>query len=282
MTAYTSFISQFARRNGKKIERYTDRQRVTDRVNDLNAKGDVRWRVVRLSPFKSGEAQLRDLLEGAGEDPQVIESETTTNALNGQGDGPWAIVPEAAARQMQQHMDSLSPNVAARGLRSVSSGFRRAVLATSLPWMVGNTAEAGFRSAINRVGPGSFVRGHRISSAIDRLAETPEGAQAAKARLLGGGHYAFADRRIHANLDAYTDGLVKDVTSGWRKIANESPARVLPWLWDRWTHHAFNTINKNIEQFFQKGMLGRAPRISSCPTRSGRRLRRRSTRWPRA
>jgi hypothetical protein len=261
--SYTSFVSQFARRKGKKIERYTDRQRVTDRVNNLNAEGDIRWRVVRLSPFKSGEAQLRSLLEGAGEDPHVVESETTTNALHGEGDGPWAIVPEAAARQMQQHMDSLSPNVAARGLRSVSSGFRRAVLATSLPWMAGNLAEAGFRSAINRVGPGSFVRGHRISSAIDRL--DPEGAQAAKARLLGGGHYAFADRRIHANLDAYTEGLVKDVTSGWRKIATESPARVLPWLWDRWTHHAFNTINKNIEQFFQKGMLGKAAKEQLMP-----------------
>jgi hypothetical protein len=262
--AYTSFVSQFARRKGpKKIERYSDRQRVTDRVNDLNAEGDVQWRAVRLSPFKSGDAQLRDLLEGAGDDPHIVESETTTKALNGEGDGPWAIVPEAAARQMQQHMDSLSPNVAARGLRSMSSGFRRAVLATSLPWMVGNTAEAGFRSAINAVGPGSFIRGHRISSAIDRL--DPEGAQAAKARLLGGGHYAFADRRIHANLDAYTEGLVKDVTGGWRKIANESPARVLPWLWDRWTHHAFNTVNKNIEQFFQKGMLGKAAKEQLMP-----------------
>jgi hypothetical protein len=260
--SYNDFIEQFARREKggeRKVEHYADATAATEKVNDLNAKGDVQWRVVRVDPFKGSEH--REIFEG--EDPTGVEARTFEGALKGQGEGKYAIVPEAAAKQMQAHMDLLSPNNAARGLRSASSAFRRSALASSLPWMVGNVSEAGLRSAINKVTPLSYIRGHRILRAIDRLDD--QGAQRAKARLVGGGHYAFADRKIHANLDAYAEGFVKDVTSNWHKIRQTKGVQALPWLWDRWTHHTFNTVNKTIEQQFQTAMLGKAAKEKLMP-----------------
>jgi hypothetical protein len=91
----------------------------------------------------------------------------------------------------------------------------------------------------------------------------PEEAELTAARTVGGGHFGFAERQhVHTNLDQFTDGVVKDVarplSAFWKAPGPKHAAAV----WNVWTHHVFQTVNKTVEQQFQTAMLGKAVRGS--------------------
>lgn len=253
--SFKGFVQHFGLRKDGRLEHdnFDDARQIAD---DRSAEGDVRWTVVRAAP-RGADEQLATTLEGTSDSTVAQMFNDALNPRKGD-EGPWVVVPEAAVKQLQAHVNALNPGDINRFLRSFGSGVRRVILATSLPWAVGNTAEAGFRSILHGVGPRSWITGHAVLK--EAKAADPEMAKALRARSIGGGHYALADRTIHSNVDAYRAGWMKDVMSHAETLRGLPVAKQASWLWDRWTHHVFQTVNKTIEQQFQTAMLGKAVR----------------------
>lgn len=252
---YKRFVNEFAlqRGGGKGPRPFKNYDDAMQHAMDRSSKGDVDWTVVRLTPRGSNEHQLQAML--AGDEGGI--GDMVQSALKGEGEGPWAVIPEAAAKRLQQHMTALQPTTLRRGARAFQSTVRRAVLATSIPWAIGNVGEAGFRSALNVVTPRHYVTGRRILKALE--AEDAELAKRFTAQTTGGGHYAFADRTIYSNVDAMEAGLVRDLTKLSQKFRGTRGGGAVTGVWDRYTHHVFD-LTRRVEEQFQTAMLGKATR----------------------
>jgi hypothetical protein len=76
-----------------------------------------------------------------------------------EGKGPWALVPEVAAKRIQEHLRSQGGGL--KTVQLANQAFRRTVLATSPSWVAGNVIEAVGRAALAKAGPASYLHGRR-------------------------------------------------------------------------------------------------------------------------
>lgn len=266
---FTATVREFAHKPtlGKlKTKREADAQ-----ARDLEASTGQRWRPVRVNPFAGRSEQLKALLDKAGGEGGLDESvgaaqpvrEALNSAIRGHdGPGPWALMPEAAAAQMAQHLHNLGTGPKAKALQVLGSGFRRTVLATSPTWVTGNVAEATMRSGLARAGPRSFVTGRRAVKTLERI--DPQAAQELSARALSGGHYSMADRQhIRRDSSQFQGGtvlepLARGLGAFWRAPGPKHVAAA----WKGWTDLVFRQLNGRLESQFQTAMLGKALRDS--------------------
>lgn len=261
---FQQFVDEFGYRDprGRGGIRTKRTKRDADNLaRDLSAKGDsVEWQAVRVNPFGASKEQLHQMLEGAA--PGTPVHTALTKALAGDdGEGPWAIVPKAAAERMQEHLRVLNPGNAGRAFRQVNSAFRKTVLATSLPWLVGNVTEASLRTALAKAGPRSYVTGRKVLKRAKAL--DPAKSELAQARTVGGGHFGFAERQhVHTDLSQYTDGVIKDIGRHLGRFWRAPGPKHAAATWNGWTHGVFQVVNKTVEQQFQTAMLGKAIRDS--------------------
>jgi hypothetical protein len=270
---FQSFLRQFAvRKKGKgTVAPFKDKTKAQRKVDDLNAQGDVEWTLVRMNPFAARHEQLQKMLEGT--EPHEGVHQQIIDALNvkTEGEGPWAIVPKAAAQRMEKHLRVMNPDNAGLAARGLNQTFRKGVLSLSLPWLLGNVTEATARSAMARAGVGSLVTGHRVLKASERIAREqgrPEAAAEARARTIGTAHYGMADQHVHTSLDQFTDSRTKTLVRALATFKRAPVARHAVWVWNAHTHLTMGLVNKFIEQSFQKAALGRAVKNQELMTPS--------------
>jgi hypothetical protein len=232
------------------------------------------WRPVRIAPFQGTKEQLHGLVEHATSDSPAVTGHVSTqiaSALEGTpGPGPWALVPDEAAKRLSEHMNMLGPSSKVRGLQVVNQAFRRTVLPFSTKWLTGNVVEAGLRSALVHAGSGSLLRGRALLKAFDRgmdsLAQrgdiTAEEAASRKAefraRTVGGGHYEMQARTaIHRSPDEIFQSepfrkVAHAVMAMYQQKVIGAPARFVKAFTD-WSFHA----NGVVERQFQTALLGK-------------------------
>jgi hypothetical protein len=269
---FHAFLDEFAYKGkGGKIKTLGTRKQVEqaarDAMYDKNGDpvpGAVKFVPVRVNPFGGRAEQLAKMLEGtdsaAFEGAQHLR-DAVESALKGEGDGPWALVPEAAAKRMQEHVRVLNPGNAGKVAQKVSGTFRKTVLATSIPWLTGNIVEGTGRAALARAGVRSYKIGKRVTKRAIELDK--EKGERLSARTTGGGHFGSAERQaIHMNVDSMNPGvsrgLAKSLGAFWRAPGPKQAAG----LWHGYTHAVFNVVNRFVEQKIQTAMLGKAIRDS--------------------
>jgi hypothetical protein len=263
---FQKFISDFGllKPDGSGVQPYKGFKEARQAAADRSAQGDVQWVPVRINPFPGTKAQLEKMLEGTAPDTalhQKLMDALDENRHPGQ-EGPWAVVPRAAAQRQMEHLGQATPTDVARVGRMANSAMRKTVLATSIPWLAGNVSEATLRLAMQRAGVGSLRTGRRALAEAKRQAEAqgqPERYQEALARTVGGGHYGYAEsQHIHTVLDQFGEGHLKDIGrllgAFWRKPGPKLAAEV----WNRYTHFVFQNVNHFVEQQYQTAMLGKA------------------------
>lgn len=273
---FHGFLNEFAIKGlGGKIKTLKTRKQVEQAARDAMfdehgepRAGAIKFVPVRVNPFGGRHEQLAKMLEGtdsaAQHGAQAI-NDAIHSALNGDGDGDWALVPEAAAKRLQEHVRVLNPGNLGKVGQKVNTVFRKTVLATSLPWLAGNTIEGGMRAALAHAGPRSYRTGRRVLARAKELDK--QKGEAFAARTVGGGHFGSAERQhVHLNVDAMNPGKVKALSKGlgafWRSPGPKQAAN----LWHNYTHTVFNVVNRAAETQIQTAMLGKALRDSHLMT----------------
>jgi hypothetical protein len=276
---FQQFIRSFGlhKPDGSGVHSFKGFKEARQAAADRSAQGDVQWVPVRINPFPGTKAQLQKMLEGTAPDTALHQKLVDALDENRQGasqEGPWAVVPRAAAKRQMEHLGQATPTDAARVVRMANSAMRKTVLATSIPWLAGNVSEATLRLAMERAGVGSLITGRKALAEAKRQAEAqgkPELYQDALARTVGGGHYGYVEsQHIHTALDQFGEGHLKDIGrllgTFWRKPGPKQAAEV----WNRYTHFIFQNVNHFVEQQYQTAMLGKAVknRVSDMPLRN--------------
>jgi hypothetical protein len=251
-------------------------------ARQLKAKDGREWVPVRLNPLGADKEQLHAMLEGTSK-KNLLDVFDEANAAT-DSDGPWVVLPGAAVKQMARHMKNLDPADAERFVQAAFSNWRKIVLSLSIPWVLGNTAEASLRSALNLVGPRSLLTGRQARRDAPKLAEAmgqgkskleqdrlKTAAALGEARTVGSGRTALVDRaQMHRDATQFDEGAYRTLLSNLDKVLDTDlkiggkqvpiSARVIPKVWDAWTHFMMQMVNKSLENTFQTAMLGKAIR----------------------
>jgi len=184
------------------------------------------------------------------------------DAIKGKGEeGPWALIPEAAAKRIQKHLGLMGRTEFEQAAAAGSSLFRKTVLSTSPTWLWGNVAEASLRSTIAGAGPipyvsPAFYRGRRVFKEL--VAENPELAQEIAHRVAGGGHMSTAEKmQIFRSAEQFTGSSLEGVAKKMARAARAPGARNVAGAWHAYTSHVFR-FNSMLERHFQTAMFGKA------------------------
>lgn len=173
-------------------------RRDAERVRaDLEAlPGRFEWEIVRVEPWRGRELDAEGVLRLTEPDGRVSQqvADILSAALEGAGDGPFALVPKAAVDRMHAHVRALGAGPLSRAFRAVTGAFAKVVLSTSTSWMAGNAIEGQFRAAVARATPLDAVLAARVFRELARV----DREAALRARVAGrpGGHMAFAARQV--------------------------------------------------------------------------------------
>ena len=267
---YGAFVKEFGvRGKSGKVKALPSYQRAQQIARELavdregNAiPGAVPMRPVRLNPFLGKQEQLNALLEHANTGAHPV-ADALHEALSGEESkaGPWALVPEAAAKRMQEHVRTLSPGAAGRVANLYGGLFRRNVLAFSPKWLTGNIVEAATRSLIGRAGPRSYVTGRAALARLQKI--DPAAAEEARARTIAGGHYSLGKRAtVTTRAEHFAGTRLAKVATGLGKFTRTPGPKQLVGLYHAYTDFVFNSLNGRIESQFQTAMLGKALRDS--------------------
>lgn len=171
------------------------------------------------------------------------------------GNGPFALIPRAAAKQRLDFLNTLNPSGFERGLRALRSSFTRTVLTTSPGPTFGNVAEPVVRAAIQHAGPVSTYRAHGVMRALKKT--DPE-AHAQLRAMIGRGKITLAARRHYVDPTQYNEGTARNLTAAWQAFKGAKGAKQLTAGWDLWTKIVFEQVNGRVEGFFREGpMLGK-------------------------
>lgn len=242
-------------------------------ARSLRQSTGTEWQVVRARPFGASRDQFDAMLDKMGDglpDARAVDDFRTAMeaALEGKGgDGPFVVIPRAAASRMQQHLRTLGPSDFGKFARAGRSAFTRTVLSTSPGPTFGNAAEGVFRSVLNRSGLLSQVTARRVLRLMD-----PDDANALLDRAVPGGNVTLMTSRRHFAPEQLQEGV------GRRMVARYQAAKRLPvgkqavGAWQLWTHFVFDVLNGKTERFFQLGHLGKAIRDSGLMTEGTLRL----------
>lgn len=260
---YRGFLRDFSvTKKGKPLQDRKTAQRVAE---GLSQRTGVEYRVVRATPWGVSKDQFARMLDDIGDDadPRSFKSfrEQIDAGLKGEGEGPYAIIPETAARQLEEHMSVLNPNDAGKLAQAARASFSRTVLSTSPSPTVGNVVEGAFRAGVGKAGVTSRITYGRV---MKRLREIdPEAAKRFEDRTLGTGRVSLQTQRRFTEPQQFADGPMR------KSVAMVAAARKLPVAkqasaaWQAWTSLVFDRINNQMtERPAQKVMLGKAIRDS--------------------
>lgn len=263
---FKSLVNEFGVRRPENGELLTfSTKRSADMfIRDQHAQGARPLRAIRLNPFAGKQSDLEAVLEHVNEGTQAPTSVTKLidSAINGDdGAGPWAVIHETAANRIQDHLKLQAPMVGLKGLQKVNQAFRNAVLPLSVKWVTGNVVEAAFRTTLAKAGPLSYLTGRRVLAGVDDLAERgviPRAlAEEARARTVGGGHFAMADRTsVHRGSKQFEDSALRPVARALGAMARAPGPRQLGQLWHAYTHFVFSA-NTLLERQFQTALAGK-------------------------
>lgn len=264
---FKATIHEFAHKPS--LGKLKDKKAADAKARELSAETGVEYRPVRLQPFAGRQEQLQALLDrGAGEglDAQAGTLQPVREAMEGayrgeDGPGPWALIPRAAADEFTAHLQRMGSGPGAKVAQLVQQSFRRTVLSTSPTWVAGNVTEAALRMALSKSGPRSLKLGREVLKAVDEL--SPQLGRELRARAVGGGHFASADRlHVRRGADQFQgtaiEPLARALHSFWEKPGPKQAAQA----WNGWTDLVFRQLNGRLESQFQTAMLGRALRSS--------------------
>lgn len=264
---FRSFVDEFSvRAKSGKVRAFGSYQQAQRAADELGAatSGAQAYVPVRLNAFGTRKEQTEALLEQTARDPRPLQR-AIEEALGetGEGAGPWALVPEAAAARMREHMNTASPlgETAGKLAQVYGSQFRKVVLSTSPKWMVGNIAEAGLRSGVARSGPRSYAQGRRVLKALEEV--DPKAARELSARALSGGHYSLGSRAtVHRNAESFAGTRLEPLAQSLGKVWRTPGPKHVAQAWNAWTSLVMDSVNGRIEVATQTAMLGKALRDS--------------------
>lgn len=275
---FGGFLNEFAyRKRGAKgnATQYGKKSLAETAAREMNldAEGNalpnaVEWVPVRANPFGGSKAQAEHLFEDVntssdtvGQHDAVIDALTdalTEHSRKGDSDGEWVLIPKVAAERQAEHLRVLKPGTAGKVGQAASSAFRRTVLSTSLPWMLGNITEGTVRTALAKAGPLSYMTGRKV---VKQLAK--EGQDEALARMLPGGHFSAAEKqRIHQDVSRYADTKLEPIARALGAVRRTPGPKQVGDLWHHYTDAVFRTVNGRLEGQFQTAMLGKEVRKS--------------------
>jgi hypothetical protein len=215
----------------------------------------------RLNAIGGSKHQLESLINDTKGDAMYGQHsplrQAIHDALNAiEGDGPWGLMPKAAADRIQEHLNTMGRTTLEQGIQASSSLFRKTVLSTSPTWLWGNVAEAGLRSAIAGAGPLSYRHGIRVLKQLEK--ENPELAQIVAHRVAGGGHFSSAVRQqVFKSAEQFHGTKLYPLARAIEKAGKTPGPREIAGAWHQWSSHVFR-FNSKMEQKFQTAMFGKA------------------------
>ncbi len=259
---YTSTVREAVHPNHMNLTR-TKAER---RAKELQAKNGIEYSVIPVDPFTHSQSLARTLDDADGPDSTMATEaikEAVTDAYSGKtvsASGKYAVAPKAYVQELIDQANNKQPTGAiGTTMRGQNAMFRRAVLATSPTWFVGNALEGMLRAGIAGVRPGDKKLFNKILAELDKT--DPRIAQELRARAAGGGHYMSVDMAARGSvLDGYhatsLERPARALQSFWEKPGAKGAAD----LWGKWTHIAFNQISGRMESSIQSSMAGAAIR----------------------
>ena len=254
------------RNKGGTVRTDLTRQKAEGLKRALEAKHGLEFELVAVRPWAARRDQLQalqDAVDAGGQlDPRAFAQfrDGLVEAFEGKGDGPFALVPRAVARQQVQHLKVLGPTDVGRAVRGVRSAFTRTVLTTSPGPTFGNIVEPIGRAAVMRAGPVSALRGRGAVRELKRL--DPEAALKLEATI-GRGKVTLAAQQRYVDPMQFDQGFVRQSVAGWQALKRARGVKRLVAAWDMWTHFVFDSVNGRTEAFFRQGpLLGKVLRDS--------------------
>lgn len=194
-----------------------------------------------------------------GADLESLAGDVTDRIVREFGVKDVDALPQPAIDRLLAHEDSRQKGSPV--LKIVNRQFRETVLATSPKWLAGNIIEGVGRAVLNRAGPRSYVTGRRVLKRLEEI--TPDQAQEAMARMVGGGHLASVRRqRIEVGPDYFKGSDVAPIADALGKIWKTPGPKQAAGLWHGWTELVFRQVNGRIETGLQTAQLGRELRRS--------------------
>jgi hypothetical protein len=262
---YPKFLGEFGLRSRSgKLRGFTTHKLAADVAADLHENTGIAWRPVRVSPFAASKLQTDTLLQRGSDVSHPAYQQVHDalhSALEGDGKGPWVLIPEAAARRAQEHIRTYGPGAAGRIGNLYGSAFRRTVLALSPKWLTGNVVEAALRSMVAHAGPRAYLTGRRVLKRLEAI--DPDASAEARARTIGGGHYSLGMRStVHTNAEHFAGTRLARIATVLGKVRRTPGPKQAVNLWHAYTDFVFNVMNGRIETQFQTAMLGKALRDS--------------------
>lgn len=234
-------------------------------IDDQHAQGARPLRAVRMNPFLGKQKDLEHVLEAVNSNREVpaslLDQVHAAVDHSADGPGPWTVIHDTAAHRLQQHLSLQRPIPGLRGMQKVNQAFRNAVLPLSTRWITGNVVEAGFRTALAGAGPVSYLTGRAAFKRLDQLhAEgkiTEQQMLEARARTVGGGHFAMAEQTsVHSGAQQYEHSVLRPVAHALGAVAKAPVARNVGNLWGHYTHFVFSA-NGAMERQFQTALAGK-------------------------
>lgn len=224
--------------------------------------GAVPLRIVRLNPMGGREGQLASLLdkidaEGFAVDDAGHQShpvmDSIQQALKGEGDGPYALIPDEYGAQLESHANVYLSSSAA--WRSVTNLFRHTVLPFSPSWLQGNVTESALRTLVAGAGPRSYLTFRAVTRA---LAESDPAALEELLNRLGTGHLGSVDRiAVRATAAQFADSPFLPVAKAWERARERPVPKTIGNALGAYTHWMLSTVNGQMEAQFKYAMAGK-------------------------
>lgn len=263
---FSRFVSTFAHKGKSgKPRAFQSRKQAENAARDVQATTGNRVRPVRINPFLGRSEQLKALMDEV--DPEQFEShpavkEAFESAVRGEdGPGPWTLVPEEAADQLQQHVSMLGGGAGKKAVQSLNQVFRRAVLATSVNWLAGNVSEATTRAALIRAGPRSLYTGRKVLKEVEK--KNAQAAEELAHRAVSGGHFSAAEAQmLKRGAEQFAGSKLEKPAKAFEAFFRAPGPKQLRGAWHLYTRAVFQHINGTFERGVQTAMLGRAVRGS--------------------
>lgn len=226
---------------------------------------------IRAVPWQGRQSQLRNMLDEAddegftpkGEHPLLDAMES---ALKGEdGEGPWALIPKAAADQMIAHAEA--SRWVPVPIRAATQAFRRTVLPLSVSWLFGNFMEGVLRTAVAGAGPTSWLRYRKVNNELARM--DPKAAERMLARLPSG-HYGGMDvANVRGLANQVSNKRLRAVAQSMSAFDKRPGVGTFTRTYRAVTDWVFHSVNQRVESQFTRAMAGRYVHENLMP-REGR------------
>lgn len=258
---YQSVLREAAvRGKSGKTKVYASYDHAVKAAEDMAVSHGVAFRPVRVVPFQSSKALTDAMLHGIDQTANFKTiSEQLQNAIAehpSDKSGQWALVPEATARQLADHIHKT--NAMGPVGKMWGSAFRTTVLATNPKWLVGNDVEAALRAGVAHAGPRSYVTGRAVLKRLDK--QDPALAREVRATTVGGGHYTQQFRLNRKVTPTSFDGRAQTAAARIGQVGHAPGVKQVRQAWHAYTQFVFHTLNGRVESQFQTAMLGKALR----------------------